>query len=165
MKKIPLTNYLKLLVVIIITIVILIYGYFWYNAYKDTEESIKILTPYFDIINYNELDSYVMENSYFVIYVSTTNNSRIRGFESRLTEIIEDNSKKFNILYLDITEEMKDDKISREIESKYYIGNTSILDVPCVAIFREGHVTSIVTIDSLDYDENIFYNLLLSWER
>ena len=61
-RVIPKKNYIILSVIIVASIVLLYYFYMWFLAYKDSKINMPILDKYVNVINYNELDNYIVEN-------------------------------------------------------------------------------------------------------
>ena len=120
-KEIPLKNYILLSIVLILTIVVVIYFFLWKNTYEKSKLQTPILDDYLLVINYNELNNYLVENKDAIIYVSKLNDESIRLFENKFKNIINKNNLNNKILYLDLTEELKENNIVKEINKKYGI--------------------------------------------
>lgn len=153
-KNIPLRNYIILAAILIVTIILVIYFYMWYGNYENTKLTSPIMDEYLQVINYNELNDYLVENKNSVIYVSVLDSKEIRNFEIKFKKFIKDNSLNNSILYLDLTEELKDNKITKEIKSKYNLNNTDITKVPSIIIFKDGNIASIYNIKEENYNIN-----------
>ena len=69
LRVIPIKNYLILGIVIIVTLLLLYYFYMWIDAYNETKLNKPILDKYLEVINYNELDDYLIENQDTIIYI------------------------------------------------------------------------------------------------
>ena len=82
-KEIPLKNYILLSIVLILTIVVVIYFFLWKNTYEKNKLQTPILDDYLLVINYNELNNYLVENKDAIIYVSKLNDESIRLFENK----------------------------------------------------------------------------------
>ena len=61
-KEIPLKNYILLSIVLILTIVVVTYFFMWENTYEKSRLQTPILDDYLLVINYNELNNYLVEN-------------------------------------------------------------------------------------------------------
>ena len=61
-KEIPLKNYILLSIVLILTIVVVINLFLWKNTYEKSKLQTPILDDYLLVINYNELNNYLVEN-------------------------------------------------------------------------------------------------------
>ena len=153
-KNIPLKNYIILAAILIVTIILVIYFYMWYGNYENTKLTSPIMDEYLQVINYNELNDYLVENKNSVIYVSVLDSKEIRNFEIKFKKFIKDNSLNNSILYLNLTEELKDNKITKEIKSKYNLNNTDITKVPSIIIFKDGNIASIYNIKEENYNIN-----------
>ena len=153
-RNIPLKNYILLAVVLIITIILVIYFYMWYETYEETKLTTPIMDEYMQVVNYNELNNYLVENKNSVIYSSVLSNKEIRNFEMKFKKLIIDNSLKGDILYLNLTSEIKDKKISKELGEKYKINDKNITNTPSLMIFREGKLVSIYNIKDNNYNLN-----------
>ena len=87
--------------------------YRWYETYKQTKSNISIMNDYLTVINYNELDDYIIENKNAIIYVSALGNEQTTKFESSFKNIVLDNGLNKSMLYLDITNEDQEALFSR----------------------------------------------------
>ena len=103
LRKIPVKNYIILGGIIVVTLFILYYFYCWVDVYKESKINIPILDKYMMVINYNELDNYIVENPNTIVYVSVLENEEIRGFEKKLKNKYKSNSVNNEILYMNIT--------------------------------------------------------------
>ena len=151
-RVIPFKNYIILLVIIVVSLLLVRYFYMWFDAYNDTKLNMPILDKYMEVINYNELDNYLIENPNTIIYVSVLENSEIRDFEKKLKDVFKNGGIEKEVLYLDITNDVKNKKTKKEMKKKYSINSTSILDVPVILVIDNGELKSINTISSVNYD-------------
>ena len=156
LKKIPVKNYIILGVVIVVTLLLLYYFYMWVDVYKESKVNIPIMDKYMTVINYNELDNYLVENPDTIIYVSVLEDDEIRNFEKKLKNKYRDREVSNTILYMNITNEIKDDILKNEMVSKYTLNNLNITDVPCVVVFTDGKLNSIYSVSNNNYDIDLF---------
>lgn len=148
-KEIPLKNYILLSIVLILTIVVVIYFFLWKNTYEKSKLQTPILDDYLLIINYNELNNYLVENKDAIIYISKLNNENIRLFENKFKNIINKNNLNNKILYLDLTEELKENNIVKEINKKY---GKEMTEVPTIVIIKDGKISSSYNIKENKYN-------------
>ena len=129
-RNIPLKNYIILGVVLILSVIVVIYFYMWNNAYEESKLNTTIMDKYLQVINYNELNNYLIENKDAVIYVSVLEDQKIRNFERKFKSIIVNNSLNSDILYLDLTSELKNNNTKKEIDKNlsYDMNNYVYLD-------------------------------------
>ena len=118
-KEIPLKNYILLSIVLILTIVVVIYFFLWKNTYEKSKLQTPILDDYLLVINYNELNNYLVENKDAIIYVS------------------------------DLTEELKENNIVKEINKKY---GKEMTEVPTIVIIKDGKISSSYNIKENKYN-------------
>lgn len=155
-RNIPLKNYILLSVVLILSIVLVVYFYMWYGTYEENRLSTPIMDKYISLINYNELDDYLVENKNAIIYVSVLNDEEIRIFEKKFKNLIKDNFLNNTILYLNLTSQL-DSKILDDIKFKYSIDN-----LPCILVFRNGNVDNIYDIGLNSFDIELLSDFLVS---
>lgn len=148
-KEIPLKNYILLSIVLILTIVVVIYFFLWKNTYEKSKLQTPILDDYLLVINYNELNNYLVENKDAIIYVSKLNDESIRLFENKFKNIINKNNLNNKILYLDLTEELKENNIVKEINKKY---GKKMTEVPTIVIIKDGKISSSYNIKENKYN-------------
>ena len=152
LRKIPLKNYLVLGIVVVVSLFLLYYFYMWVEAYNEDKLNRPILDRYMEVINYNELDDYLVENPDTILYISVLENSEIREFEKKLKGLFKSNQIEQKVLYLDLTEELKNKKIRTEILNKYTINTKSMLNVPMVMVIENGYIKKALDIKENHYD-------------
>ena len=152
LRKIPFKNYVILGVVFVVTIFLLYYFYLWVDAYKESKVNIPILDKYMTVINYNELNNYVVENPDTLVYVSVLENEEIRAFEKQLKSKYKKDKIKNEILYMNITNDLLDEGLVSEMTKSYSLNNLNITNVPCVLLFEDGMLKSIYSVSDNAYD-------------
>ena len=156
LRKVPTKNYIILGVVIVITMLLLYYFCMWVDVYKESKINIPIMDKYMSVINYNELDNYIVENPNTMVYVSILEDENIREFEKKLKSKYKSNVIDNDILYMNITMELKDSNLSKEIKNKYSLGSFNGDNVPYVLVFNNGVLNSVYNIKDNDYDIDKF---------
>lgn len=152
LRKIPTKNYIILGVVILFTMLILYYFYMWVDVYKESKINIPIMDKYMTVINYNELDNYIVENPNTIVYVSVLEDEQIREFEKKLKNKYRNNEIENEVLYMNITEDIDSKSVRNEMTSRYSLNTLNITNVPCVLVFDEGMLKSIYSVKDNDYD-------------
>ena len=142
-RIIPPKNYLYLTLIIILTILLLLYILKWNKTYNDSKLYTGILNEYLQVINYNELNDYIIENKDAVIYVSILGNEEIRKFEKKFKSTIINKNLRNNILYLDITNENQ-----IKVKNKLQIEN----DLPYLVVYTNGKITDTYSIPEQKYN-------------
>ena len=142
-RKIAPKNYLYLLLIIIITLLIALYLLKWYRTYNESKLYTGILNEYIQVINYNELNDYIIENKDAVIYVSILGNEEIKKLEKKFKNTIVDNNLRENLLYLDITDEDQN-----KVKEKLQIDN----NLPYLVVYTNGKITDTYSISEHKYN-------------
>ncbi len=158
-REIPIKNYIKLCIIVLVTIFLLFYFYQWYKTYEENNLSTPIMNEYLTIINYNELEDYLQENTDATIYVSYLQNKTIRNFEKEWGKILANQEQYHQILYLDVTEELKTTKLSNELKEKYHITKDNL---PQIIKFNNSQITAIVNIKEENYNLQTIENKLIT---
>lgn len=159
MREIPKKNYFILFIVIVFSLLIAFYFRNWYKAYEDSYLSKSIVGNYLFEINYKELDNYLVENQSAIIYVSKVGNEKIRNFEKKFINAINQNDLKNKILYLDLS------NYKGDTNDKYTINDINITSVPNISVFKNGKLDDIYVIDVDGYNmEKIISYLILKGE-
>lgn len=150
LRNIPKKNYVILGIVVVATILLVYYLYMWYDAYMDTRLNKPILDKYMEVINYNELDDYLVETPNAIIYVSMLEDSEIRAFEKKLKGLFKSHAINRDILYMDITNEGSN--VIDLIVNKYSLNITNDKSVPVILVIEDGKLKSIYDIKENNYD-------------
>lgn len=159
MREIPKKNYFILFIVIVLSLLIAFYFRKWYKAYEDSYLSKSIVGNYLFQINYKELDNYLVENQSAIIYVSKVGNEKIRNFEKKFINAINQNDLKNKILYLNLN------NYKGDTNDKYTINDMNITSVPNISVFKNGKLDDIYVIDVDGYNmEKIISYLILKGE-
>lgn len=142
LREVPKKNYLYLTLILLGTILLLIYLYKWYETYNDSKLYTNIMSEYLTVINYNELDNYIIENKDAVIYVSILGNEDINKFEKKFKTIIAENNLRNDILYLDISNENIDVATKKLNIDK---------NLPYLVVYTNGVITDTYSINDNNY--------------
>ena len=143
LREVPLKNYIYLFLILLGTILILIYIYTWYDTYNQNKLNTSIMNEYLTVINYNELDNYIIENKDAILYVSMLGNEDINRFEKKFKNEIIKNNLRNDILYLDLTNENQESAI-KELQID---GN-----LPCLVVYTNGQITDTYNIKKANYN-------------
>lgn len=150
-KKIPLKNYILVIIISIFTILILGYFVFWYKSNEKFYMENSVMSGYLSEINeesaIENLSNYVLDNPDTFLYVSFGNDSTVKDFELKFKDFIKTENIRSNFIYLDLnlindkkfiiniknsffSEELKNNEISLEKQSNIFVfKNGKIIDV------------------------------------
>lgn len=141
-KKIPTKNYICLTLIIICTIAITYYLYLWLVAYKELDTQ-SILEQHLQVINYNDINNYVIENNDSFLYI-TNKNKDYSKFENDLYNLIKEYNLFQDVLYLDISDNIKN--------GNFTINNFTFKQYPIFVLYDDGNITSIYDIKANSFD-------------
>jgi len=142
LRKVPLKNYIYLLSILLGSFLVLIYIYSWYDTYNKNKLHTNIMNKYLTVINYNELNNYIIENKDAIIYVSILGNEDINRFERKFKNEVVANNLKNDILYLDLTNEnISSVTKNLQIDEK----------LPYLVVYTNGQITDTYSIQETDY--------------
>ncbi len=155
-KNVPISNYIKLVLVVLVTMFIIFMLRNWYISNRDYELNIPIIeSTLISKINADEVYNYVRENENAILYIGVANDSECRNFEKKFNTVIQEKSLEDVITYLNITKEKSKKKFINEF-NKFY--DADILGYPSIIIFEDGNVKDTLTVkigNSLDIDDVI----------
>ena len=143
-KDIPKKNYFILGIILIISCILVYYINAWYSLYQYEKRGNSPITTYIEIINYNEVENYIAENSDAIIYVSKSNNLKIRKFEEDNEKLFKKLELNYNILYMDAKDVNKDLKI------KYNVN-----EYPTILFFKNKRLVNkyVLELDNINYND------------
>ena len=163
-RGIPLKNYIILGLVILLTLGLVYYFYLWYITYEESKLNETIMDRYLEVINYNELNDYIVENRNAMIYTSVLEDNNIRKFEIKFKNIVVKNALKDKILYMDMTDIFKDKIKYTELRNSYQVNNYNITNVPCILVFKDAKLVDIYSIKDNDYNTDNVLNYIIDNE-
>ncbi len=161
-KKIPFSNYIKLLFLIIVTVVGVFVFRNVYLSNEDYNNNIPIIRDYVvSEINSKEIYNYIREDNDAIIYMGVASSKTCRDYENVLKDIITKYFLEDDITYLNISS-LKNKKTFINEFNKFY--DADLEDYPSLIIFRDGVVSDILTIDDKDNMKDKTINFLLDNE-
>lgn len=154
MRKIPKKNYFLLALFFLITIALLYYFYMWYSAYNAHQVKTSVMEGYVNVVNYNEINNYILENEKVYVYVSKVNDNKITTFEKEFKKDLSREQIKNKILYMNITSILNNEK-----DLKYGLSKNTI---PCILVFKNGNLESTYNIKENGYSADKTIAFLIS---
>lgn len=142
LKEVPKKNYIYLALIILGSLLLLTYIYSWYKTYQENKLYTTIMNNYLTVINYNELDDYIVENKNAILYVSILGDKDINRFEEQFKNSLLDSNLRNNVLYLNITDDIKIEAINK-------LGINE--NFPYLVVYTNGKVTDTYSIKENGY--------------
>lgn len=161
-RKIPKKNYFYLGGIILASLILIGYFYMWFLTSEENKLTTPIMGRYLQVINYNEMNNYLIENKDAVIYVSVLENETIRSFEKSFKKTVSNNGLGTKVLYLDLTDVLKNKSLKEKAISEYSLGNFNITNVPSIVVFKGGKLTSYFNIKDHNYNQEEIVEYLSS---
>lgn len=159
MKKngnISIRKYILLGVILLLTISLSLYLYFWYLEYINNKNTKTVFYDNFQNIQYNELDDFLVENKDAIVYFAGEQNEESRRFEKKFNKLISKYFVNYHILYLNISEELKNNSIYKDIKNKYGV------NVPYIIVFKDNEIISKYNIKSNNYNVDLLKDYLVN---
>ncbi len=154
-NDISVKNYLLLGGILLLTISLSLYFYFWHLEYVDNNINKTVFYDNLQNIQYNELDDFLVENKDAIVYFSGERNVESRKFENKFNKLISKYFVNYHVLYLNISDELKNDSMFREIKNKYGV------NVPFIIVIKDGEIISKFNIKNNDYNIDLLKDFLI----
>lgn len=143
-KKVPFSNYVKVILVVVLVIFALLIFRNWYINSVNYELNMPIITEtLLSEINTDEVYNYVRENENVILYVGVVSDENCRNFEKEFNEVISERSLEDTITYLNISKVKSKSKFIKEF-NKFY--GADINGYPSLIIFEEGEIKATLTV-------------------
>lgn len=152
-RKISSKNYVILVIILVFTVLL---GFYLYNSFKESDVNTSLMDNYIKLINYTEIKDYVTENKDVVIYSSVLKDKKIRDFEKNFRHSINKYELEDQIVYLNLTDLTLEERV--DLSNTYNLDGKTIVDVPCLLIFKDGNLIDIYTLkDNYNVDNLVTY--------
>lgn len=155
-KKIPVNNYIKLFIIIMVAVLGLLLFRNWYLSRVNYELNIPVITDtLIRKINTEEVYNYIHENENAIIYMGVASDKNCRSFEKEFNKVVEERKLEDKITYLNLDGEKDKDYFISEFNKTYDI---SLLGYSGFIIFENGKIKSVYSVkngDKLDVSEAI----------
>ena len=120
----------------LIFIGIVYYLYLWFLEYDSNKDNKSIIINNMQVINDNELDTYLIENKDAIIYISNADKSKTRSFDRKFNKLILQYNISKKILYLNV-------------DKNNFVMSNATISVPSIVIYENQKIK-----DSYDIDKN-----------
>jgi len=143
-KKITVGNYIKLGLIILVTVLIALFLRNSYISNQEYENGIPVIRDIVTSeINSNEVYHYIRENENVVLYIGVSDDSNCRNLETELKDVITKRGLENAITYLNLTNNKKKSSFIKEF-NKFY--DTKVLGYPSFVLINDGKVIDIVSV-------------------
>ena len=104
-KIVPKKNYIIFLIIAICTVVLSLYLACWYKTLEDYTKNNSVVSEIIYEIESDSFSSYLLDNPDIVVYISSSKDESVKGFEKQFKKIIVNNDLSNSIVFLDIAKE------------------------------------------------------------
>ncbi len=142
-KQIPPKNYIILICLFVVTIFLLLFITEKYESYKEYEKQTPIIRGTLPEIGYTEVDHYITENPYVVLYMCTASDEVCRSFEKDLKKVVLKDGLSNSITYVNLSE-VDSNQFVDEFNSKYPYKKDLTTSYPAFVIIRDTEIIDIL---------------------
>ncbi len=143
LRKIPVKNYIILLVIFLATFLLVYYLYRFYIVYSDYQKQTPIIREVLPEITYQELDHYVRESPSVVIYMCTASDDVCRNFEKNFKKLIIKKELTNYITYVNLTNADLE-QFQIQFNSRYTYKQKLENNYPTLVVFEDSEVRDII---------------------
>ena len=142
--KIPAGNYIKLILIIIVTLIACFIFRNVYLSNQEYENGIPIIRDVVSSeINSSEVYHYIRESDATVLYIGVANDNECRELEEDLKDVITDRGLENVITYLNLTKTRNRSSFIREF-NKFY--DVKLVGYPSFVLIENGKVVDFITV-------------------
>ena len=149
-KKIPLLNYIIMVFIIIVVISVCYYAIKIYHLQKKDQLNSSILGQYLNEIKINELNDYILENEYVILYICSSEIEKCRNFENNIENYIQKLNLRENMLYLNIKTVKNEYKNNYLSKIKTYINDFDEEKIPQIVVYSQSNKVETKKIETFD---------------
>lgn len=163
-REVPLRNYFILAIIGIMTVVLTLYVDKWITSYNEHKISTSPLSGKVSEININELEMSLNETPEVILYVSYTNNIDVYNKEVKLLSKLKKENKLDYLIYLDVTQNMENDKYLDILRKKFKNVSNEIKKAPLFIYIKNGEAMNVINSDGRVIDYSDFLQIIEMYE-
>lgn len=164
MSKREKRNYIKLGIILLVTIIIAVVIANLYHNYDNNKANKSYISKYVSSIQCKDLSNAMLELSgQNYLYISYTGNKNIFEMEKRLRKVLKQNDLEDNFMFVDCSSDINEENHVSYLKNLLTVGNRELV-LPAIIYFKD--VTPTDYIDSANglIDEADFVQLLDQYE-
>lgn len=151
MRKVPVKNYLILLVVGVLVVVLTFYLAEWYKTLKEYYQNNSVVAELLAKIESETISSYILDNNSFILYISSSSDQEVKKFEKKFKKYITENDLRDEIVYFDALN--LDDEYIDELFIQYTgkpLKKLKNIVSPNLIFFENGEIMDILYVKEND---------------
>lgn len=148
MKKVPILNYVKVLILTIITVLIVLILANNYTKKNNYERENDDIMNFLSSIKYEELSNYLVEHHDSFIYIAPSSDSSLDEFEMELKDYIVTNELEKEFVYLDSSNITSD--VYDELKANYFSSSLKSVELgstPTLLAVNDQEVVAVLNSD------------------
>ena len=151
-KEIPIQNYIILGIIMVVTLLIVLYSCSWYKQYNDSKINEPVITSVLREVEYNNLDTVLLERDVLIMYMCTTDEDICRSFEKKFSEYVKDQNLTDEIVYLNLGYSSDEEGLLDTVYNKYKCDNLvkKVYEYPTLLIFNQGEIVDVLSSHDKD---------------
>jgi hypothetical protein len=159
-------NVLTLAVFLLITIIGCIYALNWHSVYKQNLLNASTITDYIHELKKGEIQNYISDNPYTIIYFGVPGDDNCKRFESGFKKFITNKNLRETTVYINVTD-LADDNFKNTFDATYNTKdlrdqNKYLHDIPAIAVYN--HITLVDFVSGKDLTSKDVEHLLDKYE-
>ena len=154
-RKIPFKNYVIVGVLVLVLVLGSLYLCSWYKTIREYNLTKSVLTDTINIIELETLESYLLDNSDFIMYISDSSDQEVKSFEKKLKKYINNNSLNNEVIYLDIKDYDKTEVLKKVLNySSEEYSKLKRIPLPNMLVFENGRIVKILYVVNTKINRN-----------
>lgn len=144
LKKVPIRNYVILMILFVGVLLLLLYFSKWYDVYNDYQKETPVIRGTLSEITNLELEHYILENPTVAIYMCTSSDMKCRNFEKNFKIMLDKNEDlKSSIIYLNLSN-IDQDEFVDNFNNKYSYKIKLNKNYPAIVLFEESRIVGLL---------------------
>ena len=144
-KEIPVKNYIKLGIIVLLTLISCLIIYIIYNNNKKYEGDVPLLRNKVSEIEYDDVDDYINDNNTVLLYFGVVHDDNSEKIEEGLIKSIDKDNIEF--VYVNITNLKTKTKYFENFNNKYGTSIKKITNYPAFVYIKDKKIEEIVQRD------------------
>ncbi len=149
MKKVPVKNYIFLILLLGVTVVLAYSFVRLYETHQETSEN-TMMMPFLVEVKEEDIDNYLVENPIAILYISDKTDNQIETKEKMIKNYLTENNLQQYFAYLDISE--KKEKALKKFQEKYKV-SLDLKKTPILVAVNDGKIVEVYEKETWNEEE------------
>lgn len=144
-KKVPVKNYLILLLISVITVILVLYINAWAKTYKQDKLSLSPFSGVLDEIGPEEITQTMSETNEIILYVGYNNNQKLYDSEVILLDYIKKHDLADKVIYVNVSNSLEDNKYVNILKEAFDNVQKEIKKAPMLIYVKNGKAIEVIS--------------------